>query len=156
MIAFAWFPNGAGTACTKHLSRLNRRRVAAAARARRARGLETILCPHAVPFKELTHRPGDRGQLVRGLGEGQSSHHPRSFVILIRKRSGSGCPIPAMRCRASLPWILNALCGAWACLDARSWMVRPSWLELGGRLTRSPPYTVTNRFESKGLPRSRM
>ena len=31
-------------------------------------------------------------------------------------------------------------------------MVRPLWLELVGRLTRSPPYTVTNRSKSKGLP----
>src|SRR5688572_10597972 len=64
----AWFSAGAGTACTKHLFGLSRR--FAAVRARRARGLETDLCPHAVLFKRLARRSSDLGQLVRGLGGG--------------------------------------------------------------------------------------
>src|SRR5689334_22747060 len=77
MNASAWFSAGAGTACTKHLSRLSRR--GAAVPARSAGVLETILYPHAVPFTGATRRSGNRGQLYAGSGEGQSSHS-RSFV----------------------------------------------------------------------------
>ena len=93
----ALFQCGAGTACTKHLSRLSRR--GAAVRARRARHLETVVCPRSVPFKGLTRRSLDLGQLVPGLGGGAE----QSFLALRDpeiKRSGSGCPITAMRCRA--------------------------------------------------------
>src|SRR5690349_8770806 len=90
MISPALFQCGAGTACTKHLSRLSRRE--AAVRARRVRDLETILCPHAVPFKGLTRRSSDLGQLVAGFGGGAE----QSFSVLRDpklKWSGSGRPI---------------------------------------------------------------
>jgi hypothetical protein len=95
MSASAWFSAGAGTACTKHLFRLSRRE--AAVRARSARVLETILCPHAVPFTGLTRWSGNRGQLYAGSGEGQSSHF-RSFID--PDVSGAGAGVQSKRCAA--------------------------------------------------------
>ena len=73
------FKMGAGAACTKHLSRLSRREAAAAGR--KPRSLETILCPHAVPFKGLTRR-WPTFSYCAGSGEGQSSYSrsPRSWA----------------------------------------------------------------------------
>lgn len=92
MSASAWFSTGAGTACTKHLFRLSRRE--AAVRARSARVLETILCPHAVPFTGLTRLSENRGQLSAGSVEGQSSHS-RSFVD--PDISGAGADVQSQR-----------------------------------------------------------
>src|SRR5688572_15993134 len=97
MCASAWFSAGAGTACTKHLFRLSRREAAVPARS--AGVLETILCPHAVPFTESTRWSGNRGQLYAGSGEGQSSHS-RSFVD--PDVSGAGAGVQSQRCAAGL------------------------------------------------------
>ena len=56
IVSSASFHSGAGTACTKHLSWLSRRRGDGAELG--PRGQETILCPHAVPFKASTRRRG--------------------------------------------------------------------------------------------------
>jgi hypothetical protein len=71
MIASALVFNRRRAACNKHLSRLSRRR--AAVWARRPAALETILCPHAVPFRVLTHGSGEPGQLSAGSGGAEQS-----------------------------------------------------------------------------------
>ena len=50
----------------------------------------------------------------------------------MKSRSGSGCPIPAIRCRARVPSVLSALAGAWACPKVESSMASPVGLELDG------------------------
>ena len=82
MSSSAWFQNGAGTACTKHLLRLSRRLDDGAGP--EIRVLETFLCPHAGLFKVGARSRLDCVQLCDGLGGGaeqSSTSSPRDLDV---------------------------------------------------------------------------
>src|SRR5690349_7238562 len=87
MSSSAWFPNGAGTACTKHLLRLSRRLSDGADP--EIRVLETFLCPHAGPFKGVARSHLGYVQLCDGLGGGaeQSTSLPRDPDVVPAQRA---------------------------------------------------------------------
>jgi hypothetical protein len=66
------FSIGAGTACTKHLSRLSRRLGDGVKLWLHV--LETLLYPHSGPFKVRARGLLTASSYAAGSGEGQSSH----------------------------------------------------------------------------------
>jgi hypothetical protein len=103
------FSIGAGTACTKHLSRLSRRLSDGVKLWLHV--LETFLCPHAGPFKVRAHGLGTVSSYAADSGEGQSSH-PSLLEIFVCSRRRSPLPV--------LPWRSSpGLWSLWAAPEGR-------------------------------------
>jgi hypothetical protein len=123
MSSSAWFPNGAGTACTKHLLGLSRRQGDGADP--EIRVLETFPCPLTGPFKVRARSHLGCVQLCDGLGGGaeQSTSLPRDPDVVatpraFRRRVAPWRGVEAERERVSNPregclaLLAMDLCGA--------------------------------------------
>jgi hypothetical protein len=104
-----------------------------------ARGPRNDFVPSCRPIQRVDSWIRRPQSVVCGLGGGaeQSSSILRDPDLKTERERASN---HREKLPGPYPWILGALAGAWACLNRDPFLVRPSWLELGGGLTHSPPF----------------